>query len=82
MKHEITNDKNLDAIKDNFIPPGDEHIREDAVLELFDRLQINFQFFDDYVYNNSETYSDGGKRFYSIKDISKVIRHLFNIESL
>lgn len=81
-KHEIINDFSLDAVKDKFKPPKMGEIRDEEVIELFERLEINFEFFKDYIYKHSEYYTDNGHAFYTIKDIAKVIRHLFNIENI
>lgn len=80
MKNILTNDFQLDAIKDNFNPPQMGEIQESVVQELFERLKLNYDFFKDYVIKNSEYFTDGGKNSYYIKDVSIVIRHLFNIE--
>ena len=79
MKHEITNDFKLDAIKDNFKPPKMGEMSEDTVIELFERTQLNLQCFYDYVYYKSEYYTDKGKKFYLVKDVAIIIRELCNL---
>jgi len=78
----ITNDTALDATKDSFTPPKAGEVSEDTVIELFERLEINLQYFYDYVHKNSEYYTDKGVKSYLLKDIARVIRHLFNIENI
>jgi len=81
-RHTITNDIALDAVKDSFTPPKIGEVSEEVVVELFERLELNLQYFYDYVYKNSEYYTDNGVKYYLVKDIARVIRHLFNIESI
>ena len=73
MKHQITNDLKLDAIKDNFTPPSWENVEEDALKELFHRLNLDYSNFFDYVYKNSEYYTEKGKKYFLVKDVAKII---------
>lgn len=82
MKHEITNNFAIDAIKDNYTPPKMTEMREDVVEHLFEKLNLNLQFFKDYIYSHSESYKDNGHIFYNTTDVAKVIKHLLNIEQI
>ena len=73
MNQKITNDFALDANKDKFKPPSMEEIQEDAVIELFSRLNVNIQIFYEYVYKSSEYYTDKGKKFYLVKDVAHIL---------
>jgi hypothetical protein len=75
-KHEITNDLALDAVKDNFKPPKMGEMKEENLVELFERLNLDIQYFYDYVYKSSEYYTDHGEKSYLIKDVAKVIKVL------
>lgn len=79
-KHEIVNDLKLDAIRSRMKPPKTGDIRDDELMELFQRIGLNYDFFTDYVKKESEYYVNKGHNFYLIKDVAKVIRHLTNIE--
>lgn len=74
MKHEIVNDFNIDAVKDNFKVHSMGTTDEASVRELLDGLHIPFEIFFTYVYQNSEYYTDKGKKQFLVKDVYKIIQ--------
>lgn len=74
MKHEITNDKNLDAIKDNFNPPMMSEIEESIVRELFFRLWLDFDGFFIWIKKEGEYLKDNGKIYFWTKDVANFIK--------
>lgn len=74
MKHEITNNFTLDAVKDNFTPPPMTEIRQDVVEHLFSRLGLSFSDFFQHIKKNSEYSRDGGKVFFWTTDVSNFIK--------
>jgi len=71
--HTITNNFELDKIKDNFLPSFLNEISEDSLHELFSRINLDYVLFQELVRKESEYFTDKGKKSFYIKDVAKFI---------
>lgn len=71
--HIITNNFEIDKIKDSFVPTSLNEINEDSLHELFNRINLDYILFEEIIRNESEYFTDKGKKYFYIKDVAKFI---------
>lgn len=69
---EITNDLNLDVVKDNFKPPAMYELGEDMVRVMLKKLDLDWLDFEAFMFHR-DVFTDNGKKSYLLTNICSFI---------